>query len=528
MQTAAAGEDIQVNHTGYETAKLIPVSLSSSWKTRALRVVLGDMLAHGGATEKSWRLRLALAEVAFHYFANVYQAMIHVEHILRSNKSIVAGQFVANLRRKIQLGMWSDREDSREILTLLRYQIMYTSFLDCIEQSCELTVKFWSALLAPRPLVAQLAEYGKQLYEKRYKLVDLANDMLKVSVNHTEFLIKYGLYMRLIFHDNFNATQIFRKIVWEMESMNSRLPEQSLISLRGDVKLMIIVVSLQRSDFFAILDANHEIEYQLGYELGALVGTPATRLMPSLIADLHQSFVQQFFRTMDSKTLGCNRFNFIRHSDSGLLACRIVKKVLPSLRTGGLQGVATFCEDPVMEPYTRRRGDQMRSEHVGAILCDSRGLILELTRGSLDLLGIGNEMGELLRSGIRVVALFPEVAQPEVERLAESEEGVVIAYSPERSEVAELKNFAEDNPDRAKSRTLIWVRTIREKYSTDELLVVVFSPIPRASLREYIRISQHDTSRSNLEVQGAGICTKGDGDAEDAAKPQVCGLRQQP
>lgn len=341
---------MRLNLLAYESAKLVPESITRSWKRRALRVLIGEIVA---LAEKPPRLQLALAEIAFYYFGNPYQALSYIEAVKVADNSAFSVQYAANLRYVIQLGMWNHKDCSKSILSLLTYQEKYNQFLGYIEESCDFTAKFWSALLEPVPDVKTLIKYGKELYEKRYQLQRVANEIIRISTSHTEFLVKYGLYTKLILHDSVSASAVFKKILWATD--------QSCGS-GADRSIMMVVVSLEKPNFFAVVEVNHEVEYQLGYKREELLRFSAMRLMPAVVARQHQGLVQRFFQTMQSAgTVGVERFTFVLHQSGCVLPCRATTKIVPSL-SNGLQGMMLFYADPRFSAYTSQRTEKYRAK----------------------------------------------------------------------------------------------------------------------------------------------------------------------
>ncbi len=350
------GQPLKLNNRAYEYLRLVPPAILTSWKRRALRVLIGEVKS-GFADKKPEKLQLALAEIEFYYFGNPYQALICIEAVCSAGHSVVSAQYAANLRSAIHLGIWNNKDESKVIISILTYQEKYTQFLQLIDESCECTVKFWSTLLEQSPEVKLLIRFGKELCEKRYHLLQIANDLVQISSNRTEFLVKYGLYMRLILHDKESASAIFKKLLWSAENSGNG---RSQPLFRGDrTGTMLVVVSLEKANFFAVVESNNEVEYQLGYKRSELVSFSANKLMPAMVARQHRELVQRFFRTMEAATIDEERFIFVMHQDGYAVPCKATNKIVPTL-AHGLQCMMLFYEDFSFSSYTSQKPDKTR------------------------------------------------------------------------------------------------------------------------------------------------------------------------
>ncbi len=363
---------IPVNHKAYETASSIPPSLTNAWKARVFRLLISDISSH---IEKSYKLQLALGEIWFYYFCNIYQALEFAEAVSLRQHSFVVSQYVYNLRGAIERGMWSESATSRTILALIEYQKKYYEFLKDMEDSCDCTIKFWSTLLEPVPDVKLLIKFGKKVYKRRYRLLKIAQEIIGICCNHMEFLIKYGLYMKFVMHDNQSASTVFKKMLWASDNASGGLfgETSSLLALSptpalsSDHNAMMVVVSLEKETFFNIVEVNHEVSYQLGYKREELISYSANKLMPRVVAQQHRGLVQRFFQTMEPKCIGVEKTRFVLHQSGYILPCKTLKKIVPSL-AGGLRGIMLFTDDSGMQEYTVNRVDRVRIGKVHSLI----------------------------------------------------------------------------------------------------------------------------------------------------------------
>jgi len=344
-----------INLTAYETIYTIPEWLTQSWKYKVLGFLVSEI---NPQISKSYQLGLTLSEIAFYYSANHYQAVCLIETNEFHKQSILCNQYTTNLKSMIETGMWNKQKEAVNLIAALNFQKSYDEFLLCIDDTTEQTVKFWSHLLEDKPDASILMNYGKNLHEKRCEFINISQKITELNQCNLEFLIKFGLYMKFIMHDKYSASQAYQKIMWTSENIASGLVENEsqFFMFQEGCQVMLIVVSLDHSNFFTITAANNEIEYQLGYKKEELIRFSGNKLMPGHIASQHHQFVTKFFQTMESKNIGIERPKFIKHQDGCIVSCRATKHIIPSI-INGCQGVMQFYMDPYLTFYASQKTD---------------------------------------------------------------------------------------------------------------------------------------------------------------------------
>ena len=262
-----------------------------------------------------------------------------------------------NLREIIGLGMLNSAEDSQELIDSLEYQRHYQKFLKQADKIAELSLKFWKILLLDIPDMANLNNCVVNLFKTRKKLMNTVNEINKFNVNDSEFFVKYGLFMRLIMNDVYASSMAYNNTIRASEVISRKWGRDNSTSLfRNDVKMMIIAISLETRDFMIIKDANEECRHILQIERSELIGTQITTLMPQMIAQAHNQYLQKFFQTMESTNIGIKRLRFLKRKDNMFVPCRTIKNIVPRL-TNGFQGVMFAYVDPKMSSYTASKKD---------------------------------------------------------------------------------------------------------------------------------------------------------------------------
>eukprot|EP01022_Parablepharisma_sp_SALTPOND_P023593 TRINITY_DN5026_c1_g1_i1.p1 TRINITY_DN5026_c1_g1~~TRINITY_DN5026_c1_g1_i1.p1 ORF type:complete len:1576 (+),score=83.95 TRINITY_DN5026_c1_g1_i1:679-4728(+) len=474
-----------LNKTTYEDRRDIPENRRHSWRLKALRVLINDIDRH---LTKFSTMFLALAEISYYYFANHYQALCYIGSLLESRRqSVLITQHTVNMRNVIESGMRNNKESASSLLRSLEYQNMYSKFLSCIEDSTELTVKFWSTLITDSPDCEALMRYGKELHEKRYEFFQLARDLIKQNPNHLEFLIKLGLYTKLILHDKFSTSHTFQQIQWSAQ--NQTLMGSKLWHFREGDNGIFMVISLEQNSLFTVLQVNEEVEYGLGYKAEELIRLSAYKLMPEMVARKHPQFVEKFFKTMHCRSINRKRVAFLKHKQGYLVSFRMHKRIVPSV-LNGLQIAVLLYKDCLLPDYTGCKIDKTEQE-VGVVLCDSNQRVLDATKKGYEYLGIDSgSFQSIINSGMTMDELFPELHNKVLAELASTSRGMVIRYNTENAKVfnGDQSAGSEEN----ETSILMWIRVTSEKYGDSTLNLLLLSPILEEYVDNYYSLAEYD------------------------------------
>ncbi len=342
----------------YLTRDALPEAYQEGWIQRTFKVLIGDLnAAHG----KDNIFCLIVAEVYFYYFANCYYALEVMAGLEERKPNVLVRQRMYNLRRAISLGLSDSKyreEDPERTIDSIAYLQHYQKFLDDVEEATDLTVQFWTVLKSETPTAAELNRLGKQLFETKYEIMKTVKTISDITSNHLEFLVRYGLFMKLVMHDSLAADDAFKKILYVMESATgSAFVRYGFSLFRGDISVMLIVASLSQASAATVEEMNTEVEQVLGYTRKDLVGFSITNLMPPNVAQRHASFVQKFFHTMQSSNINIPRFRFVKSKDGLYVPCKALTKIVPSL-SEGLRVALFLVQDTGIGPYTCYRRDK--------------------------------------------------------------------------------------------------------------------------------------------------------------------------
>ncbi len=464
------GREFHVNTKTYTSNRNRPEIWRKGCVPRILKVVFDELEP---AFCRNDDFCVSLAEAHFYYLANFYYAWERISIVMQRKPSLLLRQRIYNLIRvmhtEIECSV-EEVEDPERTVEAIEYMNYYNEFIEQIETSTEHTMKFWATLLSETPSSQDLNSLSRLLFESKSSIVQVVQNISRITSNHIDFLIRYGLFMRYVMHDTNTAEQAFKHIC-QLQHDNDfgfASSHHRFSIFRGDASVMLLIASLDGSGAATICEVNDEVERRLNYTREELLGTPATNLMPPTIAQVHDRLVQAFFRTMDERGLGIPLLNFVKKSDGSYLPCDTLKKVVPRL-SHGLQVIMFLIPDPTIRAYAGFKFDQTQ-KRVGAVICDSLYRIAGFTKEAMTTIGL-DEAG--LKDAMRNTTLqdlFPQLSVPEILAAATTKEGAVIAYDKSRTQIQgerDSGSLMACKRDTAATGvlSLVWIRMVEEDYA---------------------------------------------------------------
>jgi len=476
------------NKKAFNNIEEVPSSYTSGFFMKSLKILTDDIVfSHGGSTE----LLVLQAELSYYYFGNHYGSLAKLLLVQERKPNIFISQSLYNLRNKIAAGLNKNYDkvfDREKTLITIDYLETFRKFLAKSENMIELTVQFWSILLQEKPTAQNLSRIGAKLFKSKQKLIRNIGEISKITVNHAEFLLRYGLILKAVMQDYSAADAIFRKLEYLTTSSNSYSETSKFSIFNSGSKVMFILASFMSESDASINQVNTEVEKNLMYKYDEIIGRSITMLMPPHIASIHSKFVQKFFLTMESNNIGCEIFHFIKSKSGLYIPCKLIIKVVPRMNNY-LQAAIFMIKDSQMLQYsTNKPNTSLRS--VGAILCDDLNKIIGFTKEAINILKLQDQnINDLSKHGV-LEDVFPQLSTSYVKNQIKEKEGCVIKFSG--LQLAADNTYTTDNVirseenDNEKAYILVWVRYVEEIYSENEKLhFVIFSKINDRSVKLY-------------------------------------------
>lgn len=345
---------IQENRKSYSSKLELPIAYRDNFSINVLKLLIGDLMHKFG---KNPTFCTQCAEIEFYYYANYYNALKLLVNIESERPSIFIMQRVYNLKRVIMIGLKKNEEDEKKdgILSSIEYLGVFKKLLEKMEEAYDLTRKFWNTLLEPFPTAEVLNDLGKNLCKSKFRILQLSHSISDINSNHCEFLLRFGIFMKFFMHDKSTLEHLFQKIVtlYEGSCFNS-FNNYNFSLFRPDVSVILILASIENLSTASIKDVNSAIEGELGYERNELIGNSINCLMSSNIALHHSDYMIKFFKTMETHSIGIERFRFLKKKNGIFTGCHTLKLIVPRL-SNGLQIALFLYVDPDIKLYSSGR-----------------------------------------------------------------------------------------------------------------------------------------------------------------------------
>jgi len=491
-------EPIILNFSAYLTLNELNPYFFENWKLRVLKVLTNEL---SKKFSKSDEVIMFLSQIYYLYLGNQYQSLVFISTIESHNPPLLARLVLYYARLIINIGMLNLAEKSVLLLDSLEYQSYFKKFLKIADQISENTIKFWATLLNDNPDMSILNTIGITLFNSRKDLIHVVEKINKICSNNIEFLVKYGLYMKYIVNDSYTASASFNSILRSMDRIRRAKTNGNTFSvLQSDVRNMMVVISIETKDFMQIIDINSEAEQILNSKRHEIIGKSISHIMPPMIGEVHEKFMQQFFKTMKSDILNTKMLVWIKNRDGLYCACDILKNFVPRL-TGGFLGIMFAHLNKQIPDYTQSKKD-LTINRVGSIICDE----------NLKIVGFSIEASKLMTMPERIVAeivgkytldyLFPEISL--IKGLDEftSPAGKILEFQA-KNFVSESENLDINMNFLIPPAILMWVRLIKETYGNiRSSYILLFSPILPTRVRQYVRVGDSNFFVNSIKSSG--------------------------
>ncbi|MDR3549190.1 MAG: PAS domain S-box protein [Candidatus Pacebacteria bacterium] len=483
----AADPPMSENTVVYLTDVNVPEAVTKGMVKETLTILIGELASH---VAKGEELETQMAEVAFYYFRNHYTALKQIAQVEAGKPRLTIRQRLYNLKRTISTGFerWAEEEDPEKTLLAIRYLKYYHKFLDRVEDATEATIKFWSIVTEDAPSSNRLNELGKILFDCKFKTTKTVERLSQIASNNVEFLVRYGLFLRLVMHDLVISEQVFQKIVSLHIAMESNAADklaQGLFSVfRFEASIMLVLAKLEHTGTATVAEINTHVEQVLGYTRRDLIGCSVTNLMPAPIAQKHESYVSKFYKTMKTTNINVHRARYVKTKDGMYVMCRCLTKIVPKLDEKIMLAVF-MVPDKRCSYYTTFRREITGKKTGSVLFVPGSYTVMGFTREAMSLLRVSEEHLRELMDTITLFDMFPWTQRPEFLEKLFTNEGKVIEYHHSHAMSLNKETDGGTNSEQA-SRTFFWIRLVVEKVNNSPVFVaMVISEIPKAANANY-------------------------------------------
>ena len=214
-------------------------------------------------------------------------------------------------------------------------------------------------------------------------------------------MFKYYYFLKDIINDEIEAASILSKITnvdkaryLEKHTLNCWEGNIGLIKASGDIK------SLGR-----INTANLQASKLIGYAKKELMGMKCNRFMISLLAEIHDNWILDYYETMRSKMLGSITTMFLKNKDGFCELFELYISPIPGI-TKGMQEFAVFFKKTINNPHIPHH---LLSNKIkpAVMFCDDKLNILGFNSACSEYFGIPLEIVDISKTNCNLHTIFP-------------------------------------------------------------------------------------------------------------------------
>ena len=159
--------------------------------------------------------------------------------------------------------------------------------------------------------------------------------MIKLFPHHVQFQRIFAAFLGDVMNNENEAYEINQKVRAYLESSNNmhKLNYMNEDKFFGyNTGTVIITITVTPRDIGNIVNVNYEAKKLLGYRHKDLKGKNVRILMPKLLTDNHDSFLQNYFETAKAKILEQQRVVIAKDKDGYIIPSYILVKAIPNLK----------------------------------------------------------------------------------------------------------------------------------------------------------------------------------------------------
>ena len=357
---------------------------------------------------------------------NYYRAYFNLVKASENNPSYYQEFQIYHMERIIDKALVTDNSKKKkleiDVLLLLYFEETRKVFDTAMKECTQKITEFWGLLLLTNLMIEKMYTIGGEVLRRVEKVRFTFNYMVKIFPDHIRSYVIFTYFLRYVVNSEAEANEYKEKAIQikrnvEFMQRESFLDE-STFSINRETAIMVISGNL--SNLGVILAMNEYTRDVFGYSPSEVMGLPVNTLMPQIIADKHYTYLLNFTKTGESKTLNNENFSFGLCKNGLLVPIAFITSTMPGL-TNGLRYISFIRRDLIHIkkaflnfPYKYGKGLD-----IGFILTSATGKILGITEVAANAFGIPIDYFEkkrkLFNEALKIQRLKPVLPKEEEE-----------------------------------------------------------------------------------------------------------------
>ena len=230
----------------------------------------------------------------------------------------------------------SNKESGRQsfekldVTIVITFENLFGQLQKNIEQSASEHIEFWNLLDSILPDLNVLHKLGLNIITHSKQTTNLWTKLAKINKNYPKALHIYGWYLNDIKND-FERGTLYLDKAREMNLNKSIQNNLTDFDQMFSDDTAVIVMSGNKETQGKITKTNSGITKLFGYNTFEVFGHDVNILMPPLLANKHQSFLEKYFITGRERMVNKERSIFGLHRSGYILCISLIVKPVPSV-----------------------------------------------------------------------------------------------------------------------------------------------------------------------------------------------------
>ncbi len=370
-----------------------PVRSMQPW-TVFLGVIFDDIVA---VFPKSVDARLMVAYYHELMSKNFYKAFFQILKV--SDADCGYGQQLGTHRMKVLLNKAICNYESAQSSTTIDLDLnTYVKFeskrreLEWSMQDCtQKVMQFWGLLLSVNLKIDKMYMLGGQISCALQRTHEIFTEITQIFPDHIKTYMNYATFLREVANNEIESEEYQDKAEQITRNLDlgkgQNYSENSIFSINRETA--IVIISGNQNNLATILHANEYMQEFFGYSYNNLVGFSINRIMPKLVATMHNKFLTQFFETGNHSLINCERLLFGQSKFGLLVPVALLVKTMPGIEDG-VRYIGFIRRDLnyikrnlIKLPYQYQKNRQL-----GFIMTDCKDNVVSISEYAAKTLGI--------------------------------------------------------------------------------------------------------------------------------------------
>ncbi len=215
---------------------------------------------------------------------------------------------------------------------VITFENLYTRFERTIEQAATDHIEFWSHLDSNMIDLNVINKLGLTIINRSKQVSELWAMLVNINPTYPSALYLYGTYLSQIKNDGDQGEEFKLQClqVRQLHDMDDYEPNKFDVMFADDTA--IVIMNGSREQQGKIMKTNLGISKLFGYSQFEVQGHDVNILMPPMIAQKHQFFLDSYFKNGKERILNSCFESFAMYRTGVIFPVNIVVKPVPSLK----------------------------------------------------------------------------------------------------------------------------------------------------------------------------------------------------